>query len=223
MKDKYCLPIIKDSEAGVLAEIKAHETNYGFFEIWLDYIEDLRAEFLTTLAKEYAGRLVFVFRRKNLEKTKLSLKEQVDIIKILENKNCLVDLDVYDQSDLIQSTKNYKLKTIISYHNYKETPSENMLDKIISDIKKRNPHIIKVSTFCKTKSDALVLLKLMLELKAGGEKHIILGMGKYGLITRLYGTLWGNELTFITEKKQDASAPGQLTRLEFEKFLKEQL
>lgn len=223
MKDKYCLPIIKDSEAEVLSTIKAYGANYGYFEIWLDYIEDLRTEFLSTLLREYPGKLVFVFRRKNLQKTKLDLKQQSEVIKIFESQDCLVDLDVYDQKELIEKAKDLNLKRIISYHNYKKTPDENSLEKILSDIKERDPEIIKVSTFCRSKSDALVLLKLMLELKAAGEKHIILGMGKNGLVTRLYGTLWGNELTFITERKKDASAPGQLTRAEFEKFLKEQL
>lgn len=223
MKDKYCLPIIKSSSADVLAEIKASEANYGFYEIWLDYVKDLNDEFISNLLASYSGKLVFVFRRKNLDKPKLSLERQLDILQILDSQDCLTDLDVYDQKKLIEKSKSLNLKRIISYHNYKETPDEDKLNKILDDISTRNPEIIKISTFCSSKSDALVLLKLMLELKAWGKKHIVLGMGEHGLITRLYGTLWGNELTFITEKKEDSSAPGQLTRLEFEKFLKEQL
>lgn len=222
MQSKYCLPIIKSSESEVISEIRSNRANYGFFEIWVDYIDSLSLKFLDDLLKEYEDSLIFVFRRKNLDKPTLSLEGQLKIIKTLENKRCLVDLDVYDQSKLIQSTKSLKLKTIISYHNYEQTPDEDRLNIVIDDIKSNNPEIIKISTFCKSKSDALVLLKIMLEMKAQGKKHIVLGMGEHGLITRLYGALWGNELTFITEKKDDASAPGQMTRLEFEKFLKDQ-
>lgn len=222
MKDKYCLPIIKKSESEVLAVMKANENNYGFFEIWLDYIEDLNEKFLSTVLEEYKGRLVFVFRRKNLEKPKLKLEEQLDLTKIFDGNDCLVDMDVYDQADLIKATQDYGLRTIISYHNYKNTPDETKLNKILTDIKACSPEVIKIATFCKDKTDALTLLKLMLELKSNGKKHIILGMGENGLITRLYGAYWGNELTFITENKQDSSAPGQLTRAEFEKFLKEE-
>lgn len=222
MQNNYCLPIIKNSKAKVISDIKSNQSNYSFFEIWLDYIDDLSPDFLSDLLRNYKNRLVFVFRRKNLDKPALSTQEQLKIIKTLENKECLVDMDVYDQSELIRSTANRNLKTIISYHNYEQTPDENKLRKIIDDIKLHNPEIIKVSTFCKNKTDSLVLLKIMLEMKAQGKKHIILGMGEHGLITRLYGALWGNELTFITEKKQDSSAPGQMTRLEFEKFLKDQ-
>ncbi len=221
MDNNYCLPIIKVSESEVLAEIKANESTYGFFEIWLDYIDDLKPEFLSSLQREYAGRLVFVFRRKNLDKTKLTPDEQLDIVRSLDGENCLIDFDVYDQHKLISKTKDLKLKRIISYHNYKQTPDENKLNKVIEDITVCNPEITKLSTFCNHKEDALLLLKIMLELQSQNKKHIILGMGKEGLITRLYGAFWGNELTFITEKKEDASAPGQMTRTEFEKFLKE--
>lgn len=223
MKDKYCLPIIKSSEAEVLSEIKANQRVYGFFEIWLDYIEGLGADFLSSLLGEYEGRLVFVFRRKNLEKPKFSPDEQLDILKNLQNQDCLADMDVYDQKELIEKAKDFDLKRIISYHNYRHTPAEDELNKILEDISACNPEITKISTYCKSKSDALSLLKIMLEMKAQNRKHIILGMGEKGLITRLYGTLWGNELTFITEKKEDSSASGQLTRAEFENFLKEQL
>lgn len=223
MKNNYCLPVIKESESEVLAELKAYEAIYSYFEIWLDYIEDLRGEFVSILQEEYAGRLVFVFRRKNLEKPKLRDDEQLDIIKGLENLDCFVDMDVYDQKLLIEKSAGLRTKRIVSYHNYKKTPSEDELNKIIKDIESASPEIIKISTFCNSKTDALVLLKIMLEMKAEGKKHIILGMGVDGLATRLYGALWGNELTFITEKKEDASAPGQLTRAEYEKFLKEGL
>ena len=220
MKNNYCLPIIKESESEVLAEIKANEANYCFFEIWLDYVRDLRSEFLITLLNEYKGRLVFVFRRKNLDKTKLSLLEQIEITEIFQNKDCLVDMDIYNQADLIRSTLSNKLKTIISFHDYEQTPKEEELYKIIENIRACKPEIFKISTFCKNKSDALLLLKIMLELNATKEKHIILGMGENGIITRLYGAIWGNEITFIPEKKEQASAPGQLTRLEFEELLK---
>ncbi len=87
MKNRYCLPIIKEAEAEVLAELKANEANYGYFEIWLDYIENLNEQFLETVMEEYKGRLVFVFRRKNLKKPKLKAEEQLDLAKIFEGKD----------------------------------------------------------------------------------------------------------------------------------------
>jgi 3-dehydroquinate dehydratase type I len=65
---------------------------------------------------------------------------------------------------------------------------------------------------CQTEQDALRLLQLLLELKAKNQRCIILGMGEHGITTRIFGTLWGNELIFAPETLAEQSAPGQLTR-----------
>jgi 3-dehydroquinate dehydratase len=36
-------------------------------------------------------------------------------------------------------------------------------------------------------------------------------MGKHGVITRVFGTVWGNELTFTPVELSSRSAAGQLT------------
>jgi 3-dehydroquinate dehydratase len=40
-------------------------------------------------------------------------------------------------------------------------------------------------------------------------------MGEHGLVTRIFGTLWGNPIVFAPVTSSHASAPGQLTREEF--------
>jgi 3-dehydroquinate dehydratase len=60
---------------------------------------------------------------------------------------------------------------------------------------------------------------LLLSLKSEQKKYIILGMGEHGTITRVYGALWGNEMTFAPEKEGEETAPGQLTRHEMETIL----
>jgi 3-dehydroquinate dehydratase len=49
-------------------------------------------------------------------------------------------------------------------------------------------------------------------LKKENKRCIILGMGEHGMITRIFGTLWGNEMVFAPQTKSEASAPGQLTK-----------
>jgi 3-dehydroquinate dehydratase type I len=72
-------------------------------------------------------------------------------------------------------------------------------------------YIIKVATHCTTQRDALRLLTLLIELRESGRKSIILGMGKHGVITRVFGTVWGNEMAFTPLEATARSAPGQLT------------
>jgi 3-dehydroquinate dehydratase len=67
----------------------------------------------------------------------------------------------------------------------------------------------------------LKLLLLQQNLKAQNKKHIVLGMGEFGTITRVFGTLWGNELIYAPISKGEASAPGQLTKQELENIFKD--
>ena len=83
------------------------------------------------------------------------------------------------------------------------------------------PDVYKIATKCTNETDALKLLLLQQNLKIQNKKHIVLGMGEFGTITRVYGTLWGNELIYAPQTKEEASAQGQLTKKELENIFKE--
>lgn len=221
MNKNYCLPITLSSKSEILKKIEKNAHDYDFFEIWLDYVNQLDEKFIEYLLKKYEAKLIFVFRRQNLDETTLSEKQQLAILNQLHNSHSLIDLDIYDQKSLLNNSSKLNIRQIISYHNYKECPPEHELNQIISEIESYNPYILKISAFCNDKSDSIRLLKIMLEMNAKKRKHIILGMGEHGIITRLYGTLWGNELTFIPDTEDAKTAPGQITKDKFEKLVKD--
>jgi 3-dehydroquinate dehydratase-1 len=105
-----------------------------------------------------------------------------------------------------------KIQSIVSYHNYTRTPSDRQLRQIIQRMETHDPAVYKIATSCATPSDAVRLLSLLLELKAASRRCIVLGMGEHGVVTRIFGTLWGNELIFAPDSAGTMSAPGQLTR-----------
>lgn len=220
MKIKYCLPIIKNTKKEVLKSLEFK--GYHFYEIWLDYIKDLDDQFIFNIAQKYNGKLIFLFRRKNLKKVNLSLERRKEIILILKRFSVFVDIDFLTQfEDLEMLGNNIKTKLILSYHNYKETPKFDYLNILINKMMKYNPDIFKIATFCKAETDSLNLLTLLLKLKEQKIRYIILGMGKKGLITRIAGALWGNEINFTPDDLTEKSADGQLTMKQLEMILKE--
>lgn len=222
MKINYCLPIIKNKKAEVLSLINENINEFNFFEIWLDYIEDWDEQFLRDLIEQFEGKLIFLFRRKNLEKINMSFEKRKFILSIIDNKLSHIDLDVFTQKEEIEyiEKNNLKLKKIISYHNYQETPTFEQLMEIIATIGTCSPEIFKFSTMCNSEEDALKLLKLQLHLKTKNIKHIVSGMGELGKITKVFGTLWGNEMVFCPVNIDGQSAPGQLTKNELESIFK---
>lgn len=197
--------------------LREKESDYGYFEIWLDYIDDLDGRFIDELLTKYEARLVFIFRRKDMSQPILDHTEKIKIFDKLSGKKCYVDLDIYHQKDDLKLTENLNL--IISYHNYEKTPDDKTLDKIVKEVKDFKPAIVKISTMCIKPDDSLRLLRLKRDLLEQGQKHIVLGMGELGKITRVFGALWGNELIFIPENEKDSSAPGQISRAEFDKII----
>jgi 3-dehydroquinate dehydratase-1 len=220
--NKYCLPIIKKKRAEVQETIESNLATFRYFEVWLDYIEDLEPGFAASLVGLYPHRIVTVFRRQNLDPIKLPIEDRYQIIKTLVRKQVFVDLDITMQGEEITraQAERLPLKTILSYHNYSFTPSDTELRSLTERMESLGAHIVKVSTHCSTQRDALRLLSLLIELRESGRKSIILGMGKHTVINRIFGTLWGNEMVFAPIDIAARSAPGQLAVDKLDSILK---
>lgn len=222
MTIKYCLPIIKSNTEEIEKIIKDNKDSYYLFEVWLDYIEDLNLEFIEKLTASLGERIIFLFRRQGLERVKMDKKRKHQIINLLKDSSALLDLDIFNQKkeiDYIYSHK-IKLNLILSYHNYKQTPHDKNLNKIIKHMKKYRPLIYKVSTFCQKEEDCLRLLNLLIKIRKKNVKFIILGMGQHGVATRIFGTVWGNEMIFAPKTLKQKSAPGQIIKEDLERILK---
>jgi 3-dehydroquinate dehydratase-1 len=211
--NRYCLPIIEKRKAAVQKTLQKEIERFRFAEVWVDYIEDIDPGFITSLIGSYPHRLIIVFRRQNLEPMKMSPEERWQIISSLSRKQVLVDFDIASQTDEIARVQAERLaiKSILSYHNYSFTPSDTELRSITRRMRGWGAHISKISTLCKNQRDALRLLALLIDLREAGQKSIILGMGKHGTITRIFGTVWGNEMTFTPVELTARTAAGQLT------------
>lgn len=213
MKDNYCLPIIEKKKSDVIKIIQEHQSEYTYFEIWLDYIDNLDKTFLEDLRANKNNKIILLFRRKNLEPIHMSFEKRKEIIEYLKYTHILFDLDITQKDEIKYCiTNNYIKRVIVSYHNYEKTPDEQSLKEIITKIQLCNPYIIKISTMCRNEKDVHVLLKILLILKARKQKYIVLGMGEKGKITRIIGSMWGNEITFAPIAKGKSSAPGQLSK-----------
>src|SRR5690242_20071511 len=102
MSVKYCLPIIKSKKEEVLKLINENRLGYDFFEIWLDYIKDLDPEFIKNLIKKFDSRLIFLFRRQNLEKITMPLQKRLAIMDLIARSKCFIDLDISQKAELKQ-------------------------------------------------------------------------------------------------------------------------
>lgn len=112
--------------------------------------------------------------------------------------------------DYIKSlTVKHNVALIISYHNFKETPSEEDIVEIIKEEIKKGADIAKVAVMPNNQEDVLKLMNATLIAKKTIDNPIItMSMGSLGAISRVAGWIFGSDLTFAAGEK--ASAPGQL-------------
>lgn len=221
MRAKICLPIIKQSIPEVLEIIEQQKNNFDMFEIWVDYLKEngeMIQNMLQDLSNNFAKKIIVVFRRQNAEPITMPFEKRKIIIEKLANKNIFLDLDLEQQTKDLEVSKEKKAKVIASFHDYKKTPRTSALVEIIKKMELFQPAIFKIATFCETEKDALHLLHLLLDLKEEKKDVIILGMGRKGLITRIFGSIWGNEIIFAPESSNEQSAPGQITKEQLEKI-----
>ena len=223
MQPKFCLPIIKSNRDEVTKTINDNLGSYDYFEVWLDYLETVDEAFVSQLVRLLDDRLMLLFRRQKLETIKMPLKQRLMILDHLDGAKSLVDLDITTQQPELDyiSQSGLKLKLLISYHNYKETPNTMRLKSIVDTMKAHQPTVYKLATMCENPGDDLRLLQYLLELKAKNMTAVVVGMGEYGQATRIFGALWGNEMTFAPINSAGQTAPGQLTRSQLEAIFKE--
>lgn len=221
MKINYCLPIMATDQQDVLYAIRSSEADYYYFEVWLDYLKSLDDQFLGHL-KDFGPRLIIVFRRQNHESMRLAEDIRHDIIQKFSRSPVLIDFDISQQANDLGFVhdKGLAVRSIVSYHDYEHTPVIEELEKKVMHLLSHNPEIVKLSTYCQSPYDAIRLLELQQQLKAQKLKHIILGMGPYGYVTRVFGTLWGNEMIFAPSEHGASSAPNQLTREQLESIFR---
>ncbi len=162
----------------------------------------------------------------------LSAKEILSVRKTAVESGAidLLDVEVYwlrnAQSDeklelyvnLLEEAKSLGIRCILSWHDFVETPEEEMLLKILSTQMKLGADICKVTTMAKTEEDTVRVMEVSRRAaKVLDVPHIALAMGDYGKSSRYDKANSQSCITFAPV--DNASAPGQLSLEELKKRL----
>ncbi len=200
------LKILQQHKKLDIAEIRVdmfENISLSTVENELHKFKSLNIPTILTIRPEYEGGMW----KKNEE-------ERVNIFSSCLNNVDAIDIELsalnQDDKGLITSMLEKKLedtKLIISYHNFSETPGFEKTSKIISDISSKQADLIKVACQLNSMEDLNTLTKILLE---NTDKNlIIIGMGSYGLLTRLSFPAYGSLLTFAYAHGMP-TAPGQI-------------
>ncbi len=136
-------------------------------------------------------------------------KNRISIIKLIAEYNpFLLDVELNTLSknkNLRRYLKNTGTDILVSWHNFKQTPSNSTLKKKLTQMKKISNNI-KIVTMAKSINDATQVLSLY---KNNNTKLIAFSMGNYGRISRILCLFLGSPYTYASLGKP--IAPGQFS------------
>ncbi len=153
--------------------------------------EDLTGADLVEIRLDLLGGVPPIGDREML----VTFRDGVDLSVLPEGFDGMIDIGEEPRPDT-------DLTVVSSYHDYEATPS---CDRIVSRLKAMPGDILKGAFRVNGFSD---LRELRLAADALEGRHVLLGMGEFGRITRVRGALLGNEFTFASVG--EPTAPGQI-------------
>ncbi|MAE43222.1 hypothetical protein CMO93_05600 [Candidatus Woesearchaeota archaeon] len=209
MKTEICIPITADTVEKALIDIKEAEKQVDLIELRIDFIKDIDNEKLKKLLDNSTKQTIITCRKKQdggnfsgSEKDKLSLLKKSAELKC----NFIdVEFDLKNIKKIIDDKRETKI--IASYHNFKETPSLEELEKIYTQINDLNPDLIKIATNASSINDNFEIFNLL----KNKENLIAFCMGIRGQISRILAPKYGSCITFASLDIEKESAPGQLS------------
>lgn len=219
-----CTPLVGRTHAAILAELRSIAGKAPDLIEWrADFFSDLAdCDAVLRIAQELrAGAagipVIFTIRSAAEGGEAIAISDQQ--VSAIQQTLCvasaveLIDLEMGANPKHLEllrtAAKTSDTQLILSYHNFRETPDAAAIYAKFALAQELGAAIAKVAVMPKTPEDVLTLLSATY--KAHLALHIPLisiSMGDYGVLTRLFGWVFGSAVTFAVGEAN--SAPGQV-------------
>ena len=211
MTYKTCVSIAEKTPKKLKQTLTKALKKSDYAEIRFDFLNPNTIPEALHLIRKDLGKCVSTLRPiRDGGKFSGSEKNRVSIIKLIaEYDPFLLDIE-YDtlrkNKNLQKYLKNTGTHTLVSWHNFKQTPTASVLKKKLSEMRKFSSNI-KIVTMAKSIKDGSRILSLYNNSK--NVKLIAFSMGNFGRMSRLLCLLLGSPYTYVSLGKP--IAPGQFS------------
>ena len=209
---KLCIPIVETTVGKALIAIKKANRLADLIELRVDYLKNAR---LALLLQDRKKPLIVTNRRK--EEGGQYRGEERKRLSVLQEAIHLgadyIDLELATQKSWLQDLLRNKRETkvILSFHDFRRTPSLKELQRISWQMIQLGADVIKIVPFARSWEDNLSILSLFPFAKEKRQKIVAFCMGEKGKLSRIFSPLFGAAWTYASLNRSRTSAPGQLT------------
>ena len=218
MKYKTCVSIAEKTPYKIKQTLKIALKKSDYAEVRFDFLKIEQIPEVLEIVKKDLNKIVCTLRPKT-EGGKFpgNEKERIAILKLIAEYNpFLLDVEfntLKRNSSLVRYLKSTKTKLLVSWHDFKKTPSTAELKKKMNQMRKFSSNVKIVST-AKSTDDSNRMLELYS--KKGRNNLISFAMGDLGRITRILCLYLGSPYTYVSLGKP--VAPGQFSVTEVKKI-----
>ena len=211
MTYKTCVSIAEKTPKKLKQTLAKALKKSDYAEIRFDFLNPNTIPEALHLIRRDLGKCVSTLRPiRDGGKFSGSEKNRVSIIKLIAEYDPFLLGIEYDtlrkNKNLQQYLKNTGTHTLVSWHNFKQTPTASVLKKKLSEMRKFSSNI-KIVTMAKSIKDGSRILSLYNNSK--NVKLIAFSMGNFGRMSRLLCLLLGSPYTYVSLGKP--IAPGQFS------------
>jgi len=218
MKYKTCVSIAEKTPYKIKQILKIALKKSDYAEIRFDFLKIEQIPEALEVIKKDLNKIVCTLRPKT-EGGKFpgNEKERIAILKLIAEYNpFLLDVEfntLKRNSSLVRYLKSTKTKLLVSWHDFKKTPSSAELKKKMKQMTKFSDNV-KIVCTAKSTGDSNRMLELYS--KKGKNNLISFAMGDLGRISRILCLYLGSPYTYVSLGK--AIAPGQFSVDEVKKI-----
>ena len=218
MKYKTCVSIAEKTPYKIKKTLKIALKKSDYAEVRFDFLKSEQVPEAIEMIKKDLKKIVCTLRPKT-EGGKFSgkEKERVAILKLIAEYNPFlldVEFNTLKRNSLFRRyLKSTKTNLLVSWHDFKKTPSSIELKKKMNQMSKFSSNV-KIVCTAKSIDDSNRMLELYS--KKGKNSLISFAMGDFGRISRILCLYLGSPYTYVSLGK--AIAPGQFSVDEVKKI-----
>jgi 3-dehydroquinate dehydratase-1 len=219
MKYKTCVSIAETTPKKLIQTLKIALKKSDYVELRFDFLKAEQIPQVLETVKKDLKKIVCTLRPKTEGgKFEGKEKERISILKLIAEYNpFLLDTEfntLKKNKDLVKYLKKTKTKLLISWHDFKKTPSLAELKKKLNQMSKFSSNV-KIVTTAKSTEDSTRVLQLYS--KKEKINLIAFTMGNSGRISRILSLYLGSPYIYVSLGKP--IAPGQFSLDEVKKII----
>ena len=221
MANKTCVTLVESSPAKLRSCLRNALKRSDYAELRFDFMEPIKVPVALNLVKRDLKRCICTLRPKS-EGGRFAgnEKDRISILKLIAEYNpYLLDVEfntIRKNKYFRQYLKRTKTNLLVSWHDFKKTPDDNLLKKRLRQMSKFSKNV-KIVTSAKTIGDAMKVLSLYRNLPKN-HNLIAFAMGDSGRMSRILCTQFGSPYTYVSLGKP--VAPGQFSLDEVKSLFK---